>query len=131
MIVVDASAVIDGLLGSAERPELTARLSGVKDRLAAPGLLDVEVVSVLRRYERRHELDDARAREMLDDLSCLPIIRYSAAALTDRVWELRHNLTAYDAQYVALAEALGVGLLTTDAGMADAAARRGVGVVEA
>jgi predicted nucleic acid-binding protein len=126
VIVADASAVLDGLLDATAHPEIAACLSGASEPLAAPDLLDVEVLSVLRRWERRREINSARAQQALQDLQTLPIIRYQARALLDRVWKLRHNLTAYDAQYVALAQTLPARLLTTDERMATAA--RGVRV---
>lgn len=121
MIVLDASAVLDGLLDAATNPQLATRLAGAGEPLASPDLLDVEVFSVLRRWERRGELTSSRAQQALQDLQALPIIRYPARALLDRAWKLRHNLTAYDAQYIALAQALPGKLLTTDQRMAAAA----------
>ena len=126
MIVVDASAALDGLLDPAGQPAIAALLSGSGEPLAAPDLIDVEVMSVLRRWERAREITAARAREALDDLGALPIIRYPAQVVLDGAWALRHNLSAYDAQYVALARSLPAALLTTDGGMADAAAQAGV-----
>ncbi len=78
------------------------------------------MLSVLRRWERRGEISTVRAQQALQDLAALPIIRYPASAVIDRVWKLRHNLTAYDAQYVALAQKLPAQLLTTDERMAAA-----------
>ena len=121
MIVVDASAVLDGLLDARTKANIATHLSGAGEPLAAPDLVDVEVLSVLRRWERRGEIAAPRARQALQDLAALPIIRYPARAVSDRAWKLRHNLTAYDAQYVALAQALAAKLLTTDDRMAAAA----------
>lgn len=126
MIVADASAVIDGLLNASEHPQIAACLAGAIDPLAAPDLLDVEVLSVLRRWEHRKEISTARAQQALEDLQALPITRYPARALLGRAWRLRNNLTAYDAQYVALAQALTARLLTTDEAMAQAAHRERV-----
>jgi predicted nucleic acid-binding protein len=123
VIVVDASAVIDGLLDPAANLEIAACLAGGREPLAAPDLIDVEVPSVLRRWERRSEISAARARQALQDLQLLPIVRYPARAVLDAAWKLRHNLTAYDAQYVALAQSLPAKLLTTDDRMAAAATR--------
>ena len=123
MIVVDASAAVDGLLDAIGHNDVAAFLGGAVEPLAAPDLIDVEVLSVLRRWERREEISAARARHALNDLRALPIVRYPARALLDRTWKLRHNLTAYDAQYVALAQALRAKLLTTDERMAEAALR--------
>ncbi|MGI8411069.1 MAG: type II toxin-antitoxin system VapC family toxin [Solirubrobacteraceae bacterium] len=122
MIVVDASAVLDGLLDAATHADIAACLGGAGDSLAAPDLIDVEVLSVLRRWERRREISATRAQQALQDLQALPLIRYPARALLDQAWKLRYNLTAYDAQYVALAQALPAKLLTTDGRLATAAA---------
>jgi predicted nucleic acid-binding protein len=121
LIVLDASAVLDGLLNAAEHEALARCITGGGQPLAAPDLLDVEIVSVLRRWERSKEISQARAVQALADLDALPIIRYPARALTQRAWKLRHNLSAYDAQYVALAQELPGVLLTTDERMATAA----------
>lgn len=129
MIVVDASAALDGLLDPATHSRVAASLTGATEPLAAPDLIDVEVMSVLRRWERAGEITPARARQALSDLAALPLARYPARAVVDEAWELRHNLTAYDAQYVALAQAIPATLLTTDRRMADAARQVGVDVV--
>jgi predicted nucleic acid-binding protein len=121
VIVVDASAAIDALIDAAGHADIARCLSGVVEPLAAPDLLDVEILSVFRRWERRGEIAGSRARQALDDLQALPIIRYPARATLDRAWQLRHNLTAFDAQYVALAQSLSGRLLTTDDRMAEAA----------
>jgi predicted nucleic acid-binding protein len=123
VIVVDASAVLDGLLSAAEHEHIARCLTGALAPLAAPDLLDVEVLSVLRRWERRKAVSTSRALQALADLDALPVMRYPARALTERVWRLRQNLSACDAQYVALAQELAAELLTTDERMA-AAARR-------
>jgi hypothetical protein len=81
--------------------------------------MDVEVLSVLRRWERHWEVGASRVEQALADLLMLPIIRYPGRALIGRARSLRHNLAAYDAQYVALAEALSASLLTSDDGMAE------------
>ena len=85
-----------------------------RERLHAPHLLDLEVARVLRRYVSRGELTESRGREALDVLSVFPLTRYSHEPLLSRIWSLRERLTAYDAAYVALAEALGDTLLTRD-----------------
>ncbi|MBV9001724.1 MAG: type II toxin-antitoxin system VapC family toxin [Solirubrobacterales bacterium] len=128
MIVVDASTVLDGLLDPGANLYITACLSGAAEPLAAPDLIDVETLSVLRRWERRGEITRTRAQQALGDLQALPVIRYPARALLDRAWTLRHNLTAYDAQYLALAQALPAKLLTTDDRMAAAASAAGIAI---
>lgn len=124
MIVVDASAVLELLLGTAIAPRVTARLLDQAESLHAPHLLDIEVAQVLRRFAAAGELTATRGREALDDLDALPITRYPHDILLPRIWELRANLTAYDAAYVALAEALDAPLLTTDACLARAPGHR-------
>jgi len=84
------------------------------EEICAPHLIDVEVAQVLRRLERSGEMDKERGEEAIRDLSDMRIIRYGHEILMGRVWELRHNLTAYDAVYVALAEVLDAPLITCD-----------------
>lgn len=124
MIVVDASVVLELLLQTARAERVAARVLRGDESLHAPHLLDVEVAQVLRRYARAGELNDGRAAEALSDLAGLRIERYPHEHLLPRVWELRHNLTAYDAAYVALAEALDAPLLTRDERMAAAPGHR-------
>lgn len=114
MLVVDASVVVvaladDGPDGDRVRDRLRA------DALAAPELIDLEVLSVLRKQLAAGALDVRRAALALADLADLPLERASHLPLLPRCWELRDNLTMYDAAYVALAEALDVTLLTADA----------------
>jgi predicted nucleic acid-binding protein len=90
--------------------------------LHAPYLLDAEVAQVLRRLEQARVLTATRAGEALDDLRALRLVRHAHLPLIERVWELRDNLSAYDALYVALAEALGAPLVTTDRRLARAPA---------
>lgn len=87
----------------------------------APDLLNTEVLQVIRRYERRHVIDETRSREAMADLADLPIARYPTLPLLERAWSMRANVTAYDAMYVALAEALDTPLVTVDARLAAAA----------
>lgn len=122
MIVVDASAVLEVLLRTAGAAGVEARLFG-GETLHAPHLLDLEVAQVLRRYERAGELSEARGREALDDLCAFRIERYPHHIFLRRVWTLRQNATAYDACYLALAEALDAPLLTRDRRLARAAPR--------
>jgi predicted nucleic acid-binding protein len=124
MIVVDASAVIEALLRTPAAAAVDARLFGPGETLHAPNLLDVEVAQVIRRYVANGDIAAKRGREALDDLADLRLRRYPHDWLLPRIWELRHNLTAYDAAYVALAEALDAPLLTRDRRLAAAAGRR-------
>jgi predicted nucleic acid-binding protein len=114
IFVVDASAVLEVLLQTADGAPLTPRLLSQDTSLHAPHLLDLEVAQVLRRFVRKGEVEPQRARQALEDLLALPLERYSHDLLVPRVWELRENLTAYDASYVALAEILEATLLTRD-----------------
>lgn len=82
--------------------------------MAAPELIDLEVVSVLRRADRAGRLDGRRSGLVVTDLAALPLRRVPHLPLLSRIWELRDNLTAYDAAYVALAEALAALLITAD-----------------
>jgi predicted nucleic acid-binding protein len=119
VLVVDAS-VLAAALGDdgADGDTARGRLSG--QDLAAPELIDLEVVSVLRRQLSVGKLDARRARLALDDLLDLPVQRAPHRPLLRRCWELRDNFSVYDAAYVALAEALDVPLVTADARLARA-----------
>lgn len=118
MIVLDASAAIEVLLATAAGERCAERLFAPGESLHAPHLIDVEVAQVLRRYAGAGELPEQRGRGALADLLAMPLERYPHEPLLHRVWELRRNLTAYDAVYVALAEALEAPLLTRDARLA-------------
>jgi predicted nucleic acid-binding protein len=120
MIVVDASALIELLLGTQRGARVSARIADPALGLHVPHLVDVEVVQALRRYLRENEIDRASAASALADLRELDLERHSHEPLLDRVWALRENLTAYDAVYVALAEALDTTLLTCDGRLAGA-----------
>ena len=113
MSVLDASAVVELLLGTELGRAVAALVSDPATDLAAPHLVDVEVAQALRRYVRDRTLT-AREAAAFDDLRALDIERHGHEALLDRVWTLRDNLTAYDAVYVALAEALDTTVLTCD-----------------
>ena len=102
------------LLGTELGRMVAERVSDPATDLHAPHLLDVEVAQVLRRYVRDGDLTSREAAAALDDLRALDVERRGHEALLDRVWALRDTLTAYDAIYVALAEALGTTLLTCD-----------------
>lgn len=110
MIVVDASAALSALLNAGP-----ARQALATERLHAPHLVDTEVASGLRRRVAAGQLSDVHGRMAVHTWQRLGVTRYSATSLLDRVWELRENVSAYDACYVALAEALDCALLTADA----------------
>lgn len=114
MIVVDASAMTEFLLQTPLGVRVEARLFRGTDEFHAPHLIDVEVVQVLRRLVRIGEVRPNRAREAIDDLTGLDIRRHSHVDWLGRAWALRDNLTAYDAMYVALAEAIDAPLVTCD-----------------
>ncbi|MCP9772454.1 type II toxin-antitoxin system VapC family toxin [Synechococcus sp. Tobar12-5m-g] len=115
MIVADASAVVAALLNDGP-----ARRSLSSLPIHAPHLVDVEVVSVLRRLSLGGQLDPPQAERMIIVLATLGIRLHGSADLLGRVWQLRGNLTAYDATYVALAETLSCHLLTADRRLANA-----------
>jgi predicted nucleic acid-binding protein len=114
MIVVDASAMLEALLRTPAASAVERRLFQRSETLHAPHLIDVEVAQVVRRYAANREISGERGRMALADLADLPLRRYPHDFLLPRVWDLRNNLTAYDAVYVALAEALEAPLLTRD-----------------
>jgi len=113
VIVVDASVLAPALADDSADGQL-ARAALRGQDLTAPELLDLEVVSVLRRQVAAGMLSVRRAEQALGDLLSLPVRRVGHGPLLPRCWELRHNITIYDAAYVALAELLGVVLLTSD-----------------
>ncbi len=123
MIVVDASAVAEVLLQMPAAAAVASHLFAAGQSLHAPHLVDVEVAHVIRRYVARKDIDEDRGRSAIQDLVDLPIRRYPHGVLLVRTWALRNNLSAYDAIYVALAEALDVPLLTCDQHLASAAQR--------
>lgn len=130
MIVVDASVVADLLLCVPDSGTLAERVLARGEVACAPHLLDLEVAQVLRRYVRVGELTAERAAAALDDLTALPIDRYPHTLLLRRIWDYRDNLTAYDAAYLALAEALDCRVITRDARFASAPPAAGrVGLV--
>lgn len=117
MIVIDSAAVVDALTTAPDTDQLRARMRD--DELHAPMLLDFEVVSALRGLTLGGELGAARADDALTDYADLPMQRWEAAdALRRRAFGLRHNVSAYDAAYLALAEALECPLLTRDTRLA-------------
>ncbi len=117
--VVDASALSDYLIGTARGETVAALISGCQT-LDAPHLIITETLSVLRGWSLGGKVDQRRLDIARHDLGEFPLELWDVMALGDRVWTLRHNLTAYDATYIALAEALGATLFTTDAHLAAA-----------
>ena len=121
MIVVDASALLEALLRMPAADAVDERLFAPRETLHAPHLIDVEVAQVIRRFAAAGDIDGARGRAALADLANLRLSRYPHGLLLPRIWDLRHNLSAYDAAYVALAEALDAPLVTRDRRLAAAA----------
>lgn len=119
MIIVDASVLVALIADDSDTwQRFAAEITG--EDAAAPHLLDCEVVSAIRRLRHQGDLSEERALEALADLHRFPIERFPHGALVDRMWELRETITAYDAAYVALGEALVAPLLTADAKLARA-----------
>lgn len=125
MIVIDASALAELLVGGTPRAaQLAARIADPSESLHAPHLIDLEVTSVLRSLVARQQLSVALAARAIGDLVALDITRYPHDVLVPRIWQLRGNLTAYDAAYVALAESLRAPLVTCDRQLAAAPGNR-------
>jgi predicted nucleic acid-binding protein len=124
VIVPDASVAVEYLLqtsrGSSAAPLLEA------DELVAPELLDAEVLSVVRRWVLRGELQEARARELFIDLAAWRVTRIRHRGLVDAAFDLRMNYSAYDALYVAVAQQVGARLVTCDSRLTRAPALAGV-----
>jgi predicted nucleic acid-binding protein len=125
LIVIDASAEVAILLNIGQDVE------GIRSRIARPGetlhiphLFEIEVLHALRSLTLRGTVSSERARLALERLRDTRFVRYPHTALTERIWELRENLTAYDAAYIALAEALDAPLVTTDVRLARASGIR-------
>lgn len=124
MIVIDASALLEVLLNTPASGKVAERLFASNDTLHAPHVIDLEVAQVLRRYTHSGEMDAQRSEQALEDLADLAINRYPHDLFLFRIWSLRRNLTAYDAAYVALAEALEAPLITRDRALARAPGHR-------
>jgi predicted nucleic acid-binding protein len=118
VIVVDASVAVDILLQLDAAEVLMDSMFSETETLHAPQLMDIEVAQVIRRYWRAGDITAARGMQAIEDLQDLPITRYAHEPLLDRIWQLRANATAYDAAYLALAEALGAVVLTRDKALA-------------
>ncbi len=119
-MVIDSSAALELLLDTARGRRLNERIRAESVEIHAPHLVDLEIAQVLRRYVLRGSLDAARGMRALRHWRSLQVERYEHRRFLDRVWELRHNVSAYDAVYVALAEALSTVLLTADRRLAAA-----------
>lgn len=118
MLVTDASVIVAAITGGDERAErIRDRLDGA-DELAAPHLIDLELMQALRRIVRHGHLTTDRAEDAVENLTDLALNRFPHEPFIDRIWKLRDRLSAYDAAYLALAEAIGIPLITCDAALA-------------
>jgi predicted nucleic acid-binding protein len=115
MIVLDASVVVELLTNGDLADSIRNELVRSNDSFIVPHLIDIEVVSAIRRLARSQRIDLYRCEQALADLTVLPAERYSHLPLIARIWELRHNFTAYDAAYIALAEVTNSVFYTCDA----------------
>jgi len=124
VIVLDASAAIDWLLQTSVGQQIEDRIYSRGESLHAPHVLDLEVAQVLWRLVREGSVSAPRADQAIQDLLDLRVTRYPHFVFLPHIWRLRDNLSAYDAAYVALTERLGATLITRDARLASASARR-------
>jgi predicted nucleic acid-binding protein len=114
LIVLDASVVVELLINGVLADSIRNELAGCDEPFIAPHLIDVEVLSALRKLVAGQRIDAHRSRHFLAALEAFPAERYSHTPLIGRIWELRHNFTADDAAYIALAEATDSVLYTCD-----------------
>jgi predicted nucleic acid-binding protein len=114
VIVIDAAAAVDLLLGTSRGASVRQAVASERD-LHAPDLLDPEVLSAVRRWLLRGVVSEARANRAVDELGQLPVVRYPHSPLRSQVWALRNRCSPYDGFYIALAQALDAEFLTTDA----------------
>jgi predicted nucleic acid-binding protein len=112
--VVDCSVLADAIQQTKGGGPVTARIFRSGERLCAPHLLDVELIHTLRRWQRQGKMTPDEGIDAIRMLKTLPIRRFSHEFLLDRIWQLRHNYTAYDATYLSLAEALDATFVTRD-----------------
>ena len=124
MMVLDASALLEVLMRTVPGISLEQHIFQPGETLHAPHLIDLEVLQVLRRYVQRRDMSVERASEAVEDFADLPIARYPHEPFIGRIWELLGRVTAYDAAYVALAEALDAPLVTRDRRLAGASGHR-------
>jgi len=114
MIVLDASVVVELLTNGVLADSLRRDLAERNDSFIVPHLIDLEVTSALRNLLAGQRIDAHRSEQLLSSLAALPAERYAHGPLLPRIWELRHNFTAYDAAYIALAEVTHSVLYTSD-----------------
>jgi predicted nucleic acid-binding protein len=121
MTVVDASAILEILARSEAGIKLEDNLLGTD--LHAPHLICLEIANTIRRLDRQGSLRPGEAAQMFEAFRAIQITRHAHEDLLERIWALRHNLTAYDASYLALAHLLNAELVTMDSGLRKMAAR--------
>jgi predicted nucleic acid-binding protein len=114
VIVVDASLALDLFLVTPDAARLRGEIESSDRSMAAPEVFDLEIMQTLRRLVRAGDIDNSRVAAAIEIFRAAPVERFSHAPLTERIWALRNNLTAYDAAYFALAEMLGAPLWTRD-----------------
>jgi predicted nucleic acid-binding protein len=114
MIVLDASVVVELLTNGILADSIRNELARSDESFLVPHLIDVEVMSAIRKLVAGRRIDPHRSGQFIEALAALPAERYPHTPLIGRIWELRHNFTAYDAAYIALAEATGAVLHTCD-----------------
>lgn len=124
MIVADASVLVEALVGGGSHGEAVRQLISDARQLHAPHLVDLEVAHAIWRFAAAGHLNEDLAAHAIAQLRQLPLTRYPHVPFLDRIWELRRSVTPYGAAYVALAEAVGVPLLTLDARLGKAAGMR-------
>lgn len=124
MIVLDASAAVEWLLGRSAAATIAARMTDPDCAVHAQSTLNVEVASAMRGLVRGGHASAERGLAAITDLAASDIVLHDPVPLLPRAWQLRHNLTMYDALYVALAELLDAALVTTDARIARASGIR-------
>jgi predicted nucleic acid-binding protein len=120
VIVLDTSAAVEWLLQTQPGKRIEERIYSRNESLHSPHLLDLEVAQTLRRLVRDADVSLSRGDQALQDLLDLRVTRYPHYVLLPRIWQLRQNVTAYDAAYVALAEKLGAPLITHDGRLSSA-----------
>ena len=120
MIVLDASAIVELLLDTTAGRRVAILIDDPALAIHVPHLADVETISVLRWFAREHVIEDDEADSAIADLLALDLQRHSHEGLLERAWAMRQNVTAYDAVYIALAEALDATLVTCDRRLARA-----------
>ena len=119
MIVLDASAAVAVLLNlGTGATRIRERMRREEDGLHVPHLFEIEVLNALRHHALRHGISEGRGLELLEDLTTMSVSRYAHTAMLPRIWELRANVSAYDAAYIALAETLEAPLVTRDVRLA-------------